>query len=190
MIGIRLDTVDIARLANALKAVGTKGPGVIARAINRAGDQATTAMVRTLTTQTGLKRKVIVTALRKTKASGKGDLAYTIASRGGDIRLKYFSPRETRRGVSANPRGKRQLFAGSFLRAGRFPNRKTITNRLTGGQVYERQGGGKWPVKTVRSGVIIPAEMVQGATEAAFYEVTRRVLPARLEHELYRILPR
>ena len=74
------------------------------------------------------------------------------------------------------------------MKGGRFPNRKAITNRLTGGHVYERAGKGKWPVRFARSDVYIPEEMLQGESMAAFYRVSQRELLPRLSHELYRIL--
>ncbi|GJE45316.1 hypothetical protein [Methylobacterium soli] len=49
----------------------------LTRALNHTGDKARTQMTRALTAQTGLKRTVIVKALRVTRAS-PGVLTYTI----------------------------------------------------------------------------------------------------------------
>ncbi|WP_201829601.1 phage tail protein [Microvirga zambiensis] len=184
---LRIDTVDISRLANMIAAAGDKAPVAIARAINRTGGKARTAMIRSLTAQTGLKRKVVVRALRTNRAT-RTNLEFSIDSSGGNIRLKYFDPKETRSGVSAKPFGRRQVFPGTFMKGGSFPKRTAIKRKLTGGHVYRRTGGGKWPVEQARSGVVIPEEMVQGATEDAFFRVAQAELPGDIAHELGLIL--
>jgi hypothetical protein len=182
---IRIDTVDVSRLANAFTAAGEKAPVAIARALNHTGAKARTAMIKSLTAQTGLKRKTIVKALKVRKAAQRGDLSYTIWSRGGDISLKYFSPKEVRKGVSAKPFGRRTYTPMAFLKGGRKPNRVTLN---MGGHVYRRTSAARTPIEMVDSGVIIPQEMVSGATEAAFYEVAQRDLADRLGHEIYHLL--
>jgi hypothetical protein len=196
---LRIDAVDVSRLANVLASAGEKMPVAVARAINHTGNKARTAMVKSLTVQTGLKRKVIVKALKTRRAAQKGDLAYTIYSRGGDISLKYFKPREASGGVTAFPWGKRKHYRGFFMKSGRskkfgkgfigpIKGRRLLPK--LGGHVYQNVEGGKWTGKfeLQDSGVIIPNEMVTGATEAAFYEVAQRDLADRLAHELYRVL--
>jgi hypothetical protein len=182
---IRIDAVDVSRLANAIAAAGNKAPVAIARALNHTGAKARTAMIRSLTAQTGLKRKSIVKALKVRKAAQKGDLSYTIWSRGGDISLKYFDPKEVRKGVSAKPFGKRTYTPMAFLKGGRKPNRVPLN---MGGHVYRRTSAARTPIEIVDSGVVIPEEMVSGATEAAFYEVAQRDLADRLSHELGELL--
>jgi hypothetical protein len=182
---IRIDTVDISRLGNQIAAAGKRAPVAIARALNHTGAKARTAMIRSLTAQTGLKRKTIVKALKTRKAAQRGDLSYTIWSRGGDISLKYFSPREARGGVSAKPFGKRTSFPMAFLKGGRKPNRVPLN---MGGHVFRRTSASRTPIELVDSGVVIPQEMVTGATEAAFYDVAQSELANRLGHELLRIL--
>lgn len=167
-----------------LRIAGTSTKTILGRAVRRTAERTKTEMVRALVGQTGLKRKVIYKALRlKT-----GELQATIASTGGNIRLKFFAPRETRKGVSAKPWGKRSVFAGTFMKAGRFPNRVPITKRLTGHNVYIRKGRSKWPVMQARSGLFIPTEMVRGASAAAFNATTKSEMPKRIQHELKRVL--
>jgi len=181
---IRWQNVDgMIRFDNALKALGDKKMRqVLQRGVARVGDMAKTQVIRALTAQTGLKRATIVKAV-KVKRPDYGDLSYVMTTRGGDISLKYFSPRETRKGVSANPFGKRTMFAGAFLKGGRFPNRVPLG---MGGHVFQRVGAGRVPIELKNSGVIIPAEMVKGATAAAFTSTVARVLPQRIEHEITR----
>lgn len=154
------------------------------RAINRTGDMARTQVVRALAGQTGLKQKIIRKTV-KVRRANFSSFEYRMKTRGGDISLKYFGARETRRGVSAKPFGKRQVFAGTFMRAGRFPNRVSVAR--FGGHAFERVGSGRLPIRKVKSGVIIPAEMVKGQTADAFDRSVRTNLPRRFEHELNRL---
>ena len=186
---VTLDASAIARLGNAIGAAGKNAPVALARAINHTGAKARTGMIRALVPQTGLKRKVIVKALRESKAS-PGALTYAIKSHGGNIRLKHFGARETRVGVSAAPWGKREVYAHTFMKAGWWPRRVAKGN--WNGQVFERVGSrtnsGMDRFQVVRSGLYIPEEMVQGASAAAFNSIAASDLPARLEHELGRVL--
>ncbi len=184
LLEVKVDPAQLNRIGNLLGQAGANAPAAIARAVNHTGDKAKTRMVRTLTVQTGLKRGVIVRALHVTKASGKGALTYTIRSAGGNVSLRYFGARETRAGVSAAPWGHRQVFAGTFMKGGRFPNRVAL--RMNG-QVMQRNGSSRMPIHSVKSGLYIPNEMVSGATAAAFREVAERDLPDRLVHELLRV---
>lgn len=77
---------------------------MITRALNRTGDMAKTQVVRALAKQTGLPQKTIRKVLRAKRASWQ-DLEYRLSASGGDVSLKYFKARETRRGVTALVRG-------------------------------------------------------------------------------------
>lgn len=178
------DVTALRRFDNMLGALGKEAPKVLSRAVNRAGDMARTQVRRELTAQTGLKRKTIVKAV-KTKRAGWRDLSYEMRSRGGDIALKFFAARETRKGVSAAPFGKRRVFAGMFIKGGRVPGRVPLN---MGGHVFRRVGQGRVPIELQDSGVIIPAEMVEGATAQAFRTTASRELPRRVEHEIGRLL--
>jgi hypothetical protein len=176
------------RFDNIIAALGPKkSRQAINRAVNRAGDMTRTAMRRALVKQTGLKSKTVGRALRTKRSSWSTDqaLAYTITVRGGDIRLKHFSARETRAGVSAKPFGVRKLFAGAFIKGGRFPDRKTLN---FGGQVMQRIGRDRLPIEVVTSGVVLPEQVVQGESIKAFETVGRAKLVERMSHELNRML--
>src|SRR5690606_7015065 len=121
----------------------------------------------------------------KIKRPSYTDLTYEMRASGGDVALKYFDPRETRKGVSARPFGKRQVFPSTFMKGGRFPNRKGM---VFNGHVMKRVGPDRFPIEVQKSGVIIPEQMVSGETAAAFQRVVREVLPRRVEHELWRLL--
>lgn len=178
------DIEAVERFDNQIKSLGKNGVKVMQRGLARSGDMARTQVARALTKQTGLPRKVVVRAL-KVKRPHYHDLSYTITSQGGDISLKYFKPRETRRGVSAAPFGKRQIFAGTFMKGGRFPNRAGLAFK---GHVVKRVGADRFPVEFQKSNVVIPEQMVSGATHEAFQKTVSDVLPRRIEHELGRIM--
>lgn len=154
------------------------------RAINRTGDMARTQVVRALSRQTGLPQKLIRHAV-KTRRANYSSYQYEMYTRGGDISLKFFSPRETRRGVSVKLPGGREIIAGTFMKGGRFPNRVGISG--FNGHVFKRDGGGRFPIVRVKSGVIIPVEMVRGETARAFHQSVRANLPRRFAHEISRL---
>ncbi|WP_156421280.1 phage tail protein [Aureimonas sp. AU40] len=184
---LRITWANVEGLKRFEHAIDNLGSGKLAdaanKAVNRAGDMARTKVRQTLPRQTGLKRAVILKAVRST-ASSAGALTYRMKSEGGDIALKFFGARETRRGVAAAPFGKRKVFAGDFMKGGRFPNRQDIG---MGGQVFHRAGGSRFPLVKEKSGVIIPKEMVSGETAKAFEATVQDVLPRRMEHELRRL---
>ncbi|GJE41939.1 hypothetical protein [Methylobacterium soli] len=179
------------RFSNQLGELGARAPIALARALNHTGTKARAQVIRALTQQTGLKRSTIVRAVRVNKATATaeqfgyaGSLTYTLTTQGGDISLKFFSPKETRAGVSAAPRGRRQLFAGTFTKGGRFLNRK---GPVMGGHVFTNVSPNHvWCGKALpqNSGVYIPDEMLQGATAAAFDKVMVDELEARVSHEI------
>lgn len=159
---IRVDASKIAALASHFHQAKAHMPAALATAVSTVGPQATSAMKRVLPGQTGLKAKTINKAL-KGRSSGA---VYVIRSHGGNIRLKFFNPRETAKGVTAAPWSSRRLYPATFIRAGWWPNRK---QPIAGGQVLQRVGRSKYPIKVVRSGLFIPEEMVKGASASAFY---------------------
>ena len=174
--------VQIAAPLNAL--ADGKGRDAMRLGLNHTKGVVRTQVVRTLTTQTGLKRKVIDRAVRDVPASG-ANLSIVLRTHGGNVALKYFGARETRAGVSAAPWGRRQVFAHTFIKGGRFPGRVALN---MGGQVFERDGSRRLPIKRIKSGLFIPEEMVTGATKAAWLLVVEQRLMPRIERELGRIL--
>lgn len=184
MIRFSVDASAFAHLGNAFAAAGTQAPHAIRRGLNRTGDKVRTQVKRALVPQTGLKPGVIQRAL-KIKRANYGRLTYEIKSRGGNISLKHFGARETRAGVSAAPRGQRQIFPGSFVKGGRFPKRVALK---MGGHAFSRTGKGRLPIEKQKSGVYIPDEMVSGTSAQAFYATARQHLPGDVARELYAIL--
>ncbi|MBB4042027.1 hypothetical protein GGR34_003712 [Microvirga flocculans] len=171
------------------------GEGKAERALYRAGKhtlgKARTRVVRALTKQTGLPRKTIDRAVKDISPKW-GTLNFTLQTRGGNVSLKYFRARETRAGVSAAPWGKRQVWAGSFMRAGWWPKRVDKPN--WNGQVFLRTGSttgtGMDRFEKQRSGLFIPEELLKDETAAAWETVIKTDLFPRVQHEISRLLPR
>lgn len=178
---LEIDVRQVEHLAELFKLAEQKAPAAIARAVRRTGDMTATRVVRSLTAQTGLKRPVIVRAVKKKPAG----MTYSLVTRGGNVALKYFGARETRKGVSAAPWNQRRVFAGTFTKGGLFPKRVPLN---LGGQVFARTGKGRVPIVKQKSGLFIPKEMISGATRAEFLNSVRTILPPRLAHEIAAIL--
>lgn len=158
-----------------------KARHIYSRAINDTGAKSATATGRALSDQSGVKKTVGRKALKKRTRSTPATLAYEIHVKGGEIRLKYFSPRETRRGVSAAPRNQRQVFAGTFLKAGWWPKRVVKSN--WNGQVFRRVGD---KFQVVKSDVVLPTEATSGQTAATF-DKGKNALDVRVSHYLRRL---
>lgn len=162
-------------------------PLVLPRIINQVGNRAKTLVIRNLTAQTGLPRRTIVKAAGDPAAARPGRLSYEMKTRGGNIRLKYLAPRETRPGVTAIPFGKRTLFPGTFMKGGRFPNRKIVS--MFDGHVYRRLNASGSRITQARSGMFIPTEMTRGATRQAFVTTAGPLLRQRVEAALAKLIP-
>lgn len=161
-------------------------PLVLPRIVNQVGNRSKTQVVRNLTKQTGLPRRTIVKAVGNPNPASPGKLSYEMVTRGGNIRLKYLSPRETRAGVVAKPWGKRTLFPGTFMKGGVFPNRKTVAQ--FDGHVYRRLNTSGTRIAQARSGMFIPVEMTKGATAAAFNNIAAPLLQKRVDAAMAKLL--
>jgi hypothetical protein len=158
-----------------------KARGIYSRAINDTGAKAATATGRALSAQAGISKRVGAKAVKRRTRSTPATLAFDIHVKGGEIRMKYFKARETRKGVSAAPRNARQVFAGTFTRAGWWPNRVGKSN--WNGQVF-RMVGNKFQV--VKSDVVLPTEATQGQTADTF-DSGKNALEVRVSHYLRRL---
>ena len=167
-------------------ALQARFPVVVPRIINKVGGKAKTQVVRNLTQQTGLPRRTIVKAIGNPSRARPGKLSYEMVTRGGNIRLKYLAPRETRRGVSAKPWNKRTLFPGTFMKGGRFPNRKIVAR--FDGHVYRRLNASGSKITQVRSGMFITVEMTSGATAAAFENTAAPMLKREIDMAIAKLI--
>lgn len=188
----------LAQMEEATRILGSEGKArrAFARAINRTGDTVRNEAGRALSDQTGLPRSTGKKAYRQGgERASPENLSYVVEGEGGQIGVRYFKPRETPDGVSAAPRNNRQVFVGSFMRAGWWPNRvdKPNWNR----QVFYRVGDGHGyaglkskgakrsgtKFRKAKTDVVIPTEMVQGLAGEAWRRGAQRLQP-RIEHEV------
>lgn len=177
---------NLKKYAKEIEWLSSRFPELLPREINKVGARAKTQLVRNLTKQTGLPRRTIVKAVGHPEKAKPSRLLYEMRTKGGEIRLKFFSPRETRKGVSAKPFGKRKVFPGTFMKGGRFPNRVEVP--AFHGHVMKNLGRGiRWDgtsgsrLTFVRSGVFIPHEMVKGGSVAGFEKLAVPLLQQRVE---------
>lgn len=196
----------LAQLEEATRILGSEGKAKVAfsRAINRTGRTVGTEAGRILSKQTNLPMHTGPKAMRrKVERSTPQSLMYVINAQGGPISLKYFKPRETRKGVSAAPRNSRQVYASTFMRAGWWPKRvekpawnRQVFSRVNDGHSYNyarihpdvvsgrlKRGRVGTKFRKEKSDVVIPLEVVQGAVAEAWREGARRLQP-RIEHEV------
>lgn len=190
----------LAMMEEATRALGSeaKARKAFARAINRTGDTVRNEAARALSDQTSLPRSTGKRAYRRGgERASPQSLSYVVNGEGGQVSVKYFKPRETPSGVSAAPRNNRQVFVGSFMRAGWWPKR--VNKPDWNGQVFYRtgirkftknypRGNGIMPrgmdqFEKAKTDVIIPNEMVQGLAGEAWRQGARRLQP-RIEHEV------
>lgn len=165
--------------------LNTRFPKVLPRIVNQVGNRAKTQVIRNLTKQTGLPRKTIVKAIGAPNPARPGKLSYEMVTRGGNIRLKYLAPRETRPGVVAKPWGRNQVFHGTFMKGGAFPKRH---GGNFDGHVMRRLNTSGTRLTQARSGMFIPVEMTKGATAAAFERTAAPLLKERVEKALAKLL--
>lgn len=186
VIETRWADANLARFGKRISELEQKFPVVLPRIVNQVGSRARTVVIRALTKQTGLDRRVIVKAVDLgLKKANRGRLSYEMVTRGGNIRLKYLRPKETASGVVASPFGKRTLYPGAFMRGGQWPDRKPVPS--FDGHVMFRNGSGRH-ISFARSGVFIPTEMTQGETRAAFERVAGPLLKERVEAALAKLV--
>lgn len=162
-ITVSLDGV-MKQFGDRIRKAGAQAPGLMANGLNAGGAALRVKTIASETAQTGLAKRVIAKAQREHRASA-ASLVYEIAAQGGDVRLKFFKARETKAGVSAAPWNARHVYAGSFIRGGKFPKRVGLG---MGGHVFQRSGSARLPIVGGRSGLFIPTEMVTGKTAATF----------------------
>jgi hypothetical protein len=169
---INIDPKSFAELDRKLSSLqGEIFAGAVSRALNRAGDSATTQLGRELSAQTGMG----VRAVREnvsTKPSRPDELSYVITVEGGPQPLSEFSPRQTRRGVSAAPWRQRRTFPGTFVRPG---------------GVIKRVGKARLPIKALW-GPSLAREVTRGDAKEVAMAAAMEVFGRRLAHEVGRLL--
>ena len=150
-----------------------KGRAFLAAALNQAGRGIRAQSVPAETAQTGLDHDVIDRAQQTIEATG-GKLSFTIASKGGNVRLKFFGAEESGNGVQAHPWNKSTHYARAFTMGGRPGARVPLPFR---GEVKVRAGAKRLPLRTLRSGLFIPDEMLTGRTGSTLDRASNSLVP-------------
>ena len=171
-------------LANDVAKLAAEARPTMARVLNVAGAEIRKATVRAEAAQTNLKPSIINRAQKEHRA-GAGSLVYEIASAGGNVRDKFFKPKEVAGGVNVEPWGVSTMVQGGFTMGGAVSRRVPLK---LGGNVMVRTGTGRGPIKVVHSGLFVPVEMGRGATVEAFEQGTEGVGAAVLG-ALVQLLP-
>lgn len=173
---IRVDWQGLGAIRELMMRASKVSPQAASRALNRTIDTARTDVTRALVAQTGLKYGR-VRRVSSTLRSSAASLTAELRTRDGYTSLKDFSARQTKRGVSAAPWSRRQVFDGTFM------------IKVYGGHVYKREGAARFPIQRLY-GPAVPNEMVRGQSRQAFYRAVETELPKRLDHELGRLFAR
>ena len=160
----RIEGGALGQMASRLK--DFEGSTSFAGLLNTAGAALRAGTVAAETKQTHLSGGALERA-QKVIPAAAGSLSYTIWSRGGNVRLRYFNAREGGGGVTADPWGASTFYPRAFMTSGLAPNRAPAAK--LNGQVYTPVGV-KWygSIQQQRSGLYIPTEMTRGATAASF----------------------
>ena len=171
-ITFKWDGAAIVRMQEALsKLSGRNFDDAGRRALNHTGDKARTVVKRTLAKQVGVTQADLVKyGALEIKRASYGRLSYEMGTTGRHIPLKAFGARQTRKGVSAAPWGKRRTFPHTFAVSS------------MDGHVFKRVGSGRFPIKKLW-GPNVAAEMLKKPTRTA-WEGVAKDLPARVEHEV------
>ncbi|MFG1332034.1 phage tail protein [Xanthobacter autotrophicus] len=173
-LAISVEWQGLAHIREMLERAARVSPQAVSRALNRTAEKARTDVTRALVKQTGLKFGAVRKATSLWRAS-PGSLSAEIRAKGGYTSLREFGARQTKKGVSAAPWGRRQVFDHAF-----------IVKRY-GAHVYKREGARRFPILKLY-GPAIPVEMVKGASRDAFFRAVESELPKRLDRELSRVL--
>jgi hypothetical protein len=175
MIDIKVDVTGLEELAAKFAAAAKSMPAAISHALNRTGDQVTTAIGRTLADETGMHVHDVRDAMTQDKSTA-GNLEYVITISGAYQPLSEFDPHETAKGFSARPWGQRRVFPHTFG----IPNAPD--------HVFVRAGRARFPIHELW-GPSLGVEAGRGETEAVARDKAAEVFPVRMAHEVARILP-
>ncbi len=164
-IGFRIEASNLDTMFAALDRLGEKKFTRTMRwALGKAGDRGYTASKRAIAKELGLKQAVVAGQMKK----GQRALEFIVDSKGARLPLKYYTPRQTKKGVTVRIYGRRRLERSAFI------------IRRFDGNVYRRTSKARFPIVKL-TGPAIPVEMVREKSVDAFREALARVFPAELE---------
>lgn len=174
------------RYENQIAALGEKQARVaMTRAVNRVTRSVYGKVVRAAAKQSGIPVKIVRDTVKMTLAAhkGNGPIEGMVHATGKQISLKHFGARQFSWGVRAKVWGEFKRYEGDFINAGRWNS----GNPAFGGHVMYREGKDRFPVKR-ELGPSVPQAIIEGEAAHAFATTVETMLPARLTHELSRML--
>lgn len=175
------------RYGNQIAVIGEgRARPAFARAVNRVTTMARTRVIRAIVQQSSIPRSIVVRSIRTKKAAHQGGsvIEGIIFARGAPLSLKHFKPRQLSYGVRAKVWGEWRQYPTTFM----GPRPGVIAPRL-GGHVFQRTSSSRLPIEMI-FGPSVPQEMVKDESARAFEQVVASHLPARISHELARLLPK
>ncbi len=176
----------LVRFGNQLGSLGEQQARVVlARAVNRVTDMVHTRVVREIVRNYSIPRQIVRASVKKEKAAHIGNSAIQgrVYASGKSLSLKLFKPVQFSWGVRAKVWGRFERYEGRFINAGRWNS----GNPAFGGHVMYRVGKDRFPVRR-ELGPAVPDALVAEKTVEVFDQIVRTQLPARVAHELNRVL--
>lgn len=152
-------------------------PTATSRALNLVATKMRTAMVKRVAREMGLKQKDVREGTRLIKATPKRDTAL-LEFRGRAFNLIRFKARQTKKGVTASPWGKRQLIPHAFIATMPQGGRIVVIRRLRAGKRVGRLPLDAW----LGPGIAKTAAADELGRERE--KVMRDVYPVELERQL------
>lgn len=185
-IDVKIADDQLARFQNMAGAVGSvKARQAYARAINRVTNSVYGKVIRATAKQTSIPTAILRKTVRKSLAAHKGDgpLSGAVYATGKPLSLKYFGARQFKWGTRVKVWGETRKLNSAFIFAGTYNSGKAVAN----GHVWKRVGKSSLPIEK-QEGPSVPEGIVAGEAEHAFRETVETMLPARVQHELSRLL--
>ncbi len=179
MIACQIDPKQIQALKDSLKSKASRLPREIATAINATAKDVRIEVARALRKEMNPKTKIsTIKKTIKAKSSATKDqlIAIVRLAKGHPFPMKFFSPRQTKKGVNVKF-GRVKGKAGKTF----FPH-AFIVNRY-GGNVYERTSKGRGPLKQLKGPS--PGEFFeQAGIHQLAWKVARRQLPIQMQRRI------
>lgn len=190
MITIQTSDEVLRNYGNQIGAIGEgEAHKAFARAINRVTKTVESRVVRAVAKQSSIKvaviRRSIKTQLVSPNIRHGHALEGKVIATGRPIPLKDFGAKQFSWGVRARVWGRVQRFPGTFIFSGTYRSGKPVGS----GHVFHRLTRDSNPIE-VMYGPSVPEEMIRDESARVFHQTVGSMLPARISHEIQRLLPR
>ncbi len=185
-IKIQLADDELKRFQNQVAALGEGKARVgMARATNRVTRMVRTRVIREIVKQSSIPRDIVARSVNMKLAAhaGQGPVYGVVFAKGDDLSLKHFRAKQFSFGVKAKIYGQFHRFPGTFIWAGTFRSGQAVAN----GHVFQRSTSKSLPIE-LQTGPAVPDELVRDQSLLAYEGLVRTALPARVSHELGRML--